>query len=319
MFYLSKNSEVLTPDGWLKAEDIQKNSSIIQYSESKKALIYDAIENINKKFSKEIISFEAKDFGVETHPKGNIVYDNKNYKALALVGKDIYESKWPLMGGMSNQKIDLPDAIIKLIVWVVGDATLIGNNESSKSIQFKLSRPEKISRLESLLKELKIDYKKSKASKSGENKKQPYYLRITGQPAESIYKILDGEKEYPEFLRKCDKDQIRIFIEELKYVDGSEIDNGILLTSSVKDDIDKVQELCTLHGIISHYKGHEQGKEALGDKTTYKLYIVFDRPEKDYQIDVKNSSYNDYIYIIDSNNNGLVTRTKGKVGVLFNE
>jgi len=62
------------------------------------------------------------------------------------------------------------------------------------------------------------------------NKKQPYYIRITGKYAEYIYKILDGEKQYPEFFRKFDKNQIRIFIEELKYVDGSDTDNGILLT-----------------------------------------------------------------------------------------
>lgn len=308
--------EVLTSEGWKTISDIKKSDIVLQLNSSQK-LVFSKIKSSKKLFSKDVFEFDSKYFNVVIPGNSKFYYNKKLVKPQDLENIKMLDKYIIEYSGVQNKDIDISDDYLRYIVWVVGDGTLIGSKKESKRVQFKLSRPEKIKKLEALLKKLNIEYTKSKSKKSGENKKQPYYIRISGDFGKKVFDFLDGKKEYPIQFRQCSKKQVDIIIDELQYVDGSTIDNGVLLTTSVTDDIDKIQELCAMHAIPNYCSSHAQGKEALGDKTSYKLYMETKTVGKDNEITITKKSHNDYVYCVDIVEKALIIRNEGKIGVIF--
>jgi hypothetical protein len=216
---------------------------------------------------------------------------------------------------------------IRLLVWVLGDGTMVNNNKyvpgSTKiRIQFKLSKQRKIDRLRELLDTMGVAYTFAKATMSKTNKLQPYYIRIYGDDARCIYTLLGGQKHFPGWVRQLSRPQVKVLIHELGYVDGSFLnDEKVILFNTVdKCDADMVQELCVRNGMISTVFVKKQDKNAFGTRDIYKTYIYMDpRHSQSLPVHVTvDDEYNSDVYCVTMPEGTLVTRLNGKICITGN-
>lgn len=170
--------------------------------------------------------------------------------------------------------------MIRLLVWVVSDGTMVdgrkydGPKSPKRRIQFKLSRPEKINRLKSLLRAMDIPFTFKTATRSGVNRLQPYYIRIYGDWGRRIFDTLLGVKEYPDWFLGLSAHQCLIVLDTLTHTDGGWLWRKIRWTTTNPRDAANISELCKRHGIVVEIRIREKASGFANGKIQY--HVVFD-------------------------------------------
>jgi hypothetical protein len=152
---------------------------------------------------------------------------------------------------------------VKLLVWTVMDGTIIDerkyNPKSNKRrVQFKLSRPEKIEKLISLLGKLKMPYTIKECAKTGVNKLQPYYIRIYGDAARDIFSELENIKTFPDSFLSLPINTKKEILKTILDTDGSKKGRKVYWVSSDKNNARVVKGICDELGETFEYKGERK-------------------------------------------------------------
>jgi transcription elongation factor Elf1 len=319
-----KNTEVLTrKEGWKKISLLNLEDEIIQYNISNKNFSYSKPLNISSHEAEELIHLESWHHKQVVTLNHDVIYKNEKIKAYKLLEiGDLKQKDFPLFGKFDQLGIDLSDELIKLLVWVVSDATMIDETKygkkNSRRVQFKLSKERKINRLKSLLNKLNFNYTYKICNKTGCNKLQPYYIRIYGKYARFIFNLLNSKKEYPDFFKNLNSHQTKILLKELSKTDGNKKDNRISYSSINKKDIDLLQEVLIKNNYIT--KVYTKNYPASGFNSIKKQYIlvVFLNLKCNYKINIKKIRYNDQVYCVEVPDGAILTRHGGKIGISGN-
>jgi hypothetical protein len=165
------------------------------------------------------------------------------------------ESKMILNGLYTNNGVIIDDNMIRLLTWVIMDATIVDDrkyniNSIKMRIQFKLSKDRKIKSLTTLLDYMGVSYTLKPCTKSNSNILQPYYVRIYGDDARKIYDQLCGIKEIPSVWRNFNCNQVHVFLDTLKITDGCDKYHKIEWRSTNKVNVDIVFEMCIKNNIV---------------------------------------------------------------------
>lgn len=156
-----------------------------------------------------------------------------------------------------SKKDNIESNWIKLLTWTIMDGTLVDGSKyakhpeksSQKRIQFKLSKTRKLVSLMKLLNDMKVPYTVQEATKSGENKLQPYIIRIYGDEAKEVFARLKGNKTIPDSWGKFDRYQMNIFLKTLEETDGCRTYNRIAWAAKDSNSMGVVKSLLKNHGI----------------------------------------------------------------------
>jgi len=146
---------------------------------------------------------------------------------------------------------------IKLLTWTAMDGTMVDSskyaknpaNSSQKRIQFKLSKTRKLMSLMGLLNEMKITYTVKAATKSGENKLQPYVIRIYGDHAKDIFSRLHGSKSIPSEWADLTYENAQVFLQTLEETDGYRDHDRISWAATDAGSMNTVKALLQKHDI----------------------------------------------------------------------
>lgn len=183
------------------------------------------------------------------------------------------------MPTVSPIKGSVTASMLRLLVWIVCDGTIVDDSKYNptsckKRVQFKLSRPEKIARLQHMLVTMKMPYTFKPATMSATNKLQPYYIRIYGDYARHLWGLLEGRKEFPEWMLNLNADELQVLIEELSVTDGSRRWNKVQWTTTSMHDVEIVGCLCAKHCIAFTFRSVEHASGFKHDcKTQYRVTI----------------------------------------------
>lgn len=171
--------------------------------------------------------------------------------------------------------------LVKVLVWVLMDGTMVDNrkyieNSIKRRIQWKLSKSRKIDDLCKLLSSLNIPHTVRSATMSTYNVLQPYYIRIYGDWGRKIFELLDGKKDFPEWMMKKDKDYVDAIMSTIKITDGYKFYRRIIWGTSNPQHLDFMKRFCELNEII--YSRHKDYFPAKGfnKKPQMKLSILYD-------------------------------------------
>jgi len=318
---IAKGSDVLTKDGWKDIEFITNEDLIAQFEINTGEISYSKPINYIKKYAKDIISIESFHTKQMVTLGHNIIINNNKIKASEIIQKQINENDFRLTG-FCNNKYNISDELLRLLVWVVCDSTIVDNsiykpNSKKIRIQFKLSRQDKIVRLTKLLNNINFPFTIKECKKGKFNKLQPFYIRIYGDYSRKIYEMLNSKKCFPNFFRELSIEQKHIVLSELEFTDGHRCSNNRITFSTInKSDADIIQELCITSNKICTIKQSKQHINAFGKKNIYKISIS--DIIKNYKVNSKIINYNDDVFCFTMPLGTLITRYDGKVAFTGN-
>lgn len=328
---VSKNTEVLTEDGWRYIAEIIENNELInvaQFDIGTGEISFALPEEYIKTYAKELIVFDGNNTFQEVTPKHDVIINNKKVKAETLVGAPLKEKSFRLFGNY-NSTVNISNAMIRLLTWVVADATMVdytkyNKNSIKKVIQFKLSKQRKISALTAHLTDMGIPFTFKPAKKSGVNKLQPYYIRIYGDAARMIFSELNNKKELPSNWRFFNREQLGVFLETLVITDGSilapqETSIGMLFNTTNILDANVIQQACITNNVMCKISPIGKGNIGKVHLEQYRCRIhtyteFFNAPN----INVSKILYEDYAYCFKMPLGTIITRNKGRVSFTGN-
>lgn len=148
----------------------------------------------------------------------------------------------------------LTDDLLRLLVWIVADATLVdhrkydGEKSVKRRVQFKLSRPEKIRGLCELLDRLKMPYTCKPCKRTGVNVLEPWYIRIYGDSSRLLFGLLEDVKEFPWWFTEMDAKQFGIVLETLGHTDATVRGLKLYWNTTSENDMKVVKWLSNGHG-----------------------------------------------------------------------
>lgn len=323
---LSKDTEILTENGWMHVEDVYnlgKSIKIANMDLENHFIKFNFPLESYRTFVEKGIEFSGKYISQFVSPEHNIIVNGKKYLAKDFLGKKIDENDFIYFGN-TNNKIELDDNWIKLLTWVIMDATIIDYNKRNPNsqkctIQWKLSRNRKILALEQLLNNMEIPYTKQVCKKYGLNKLQPYYIRIYSDSARKIYNLLNKEKTIPKEWKNFSRKQLETFLDVLKITDGSECENNKCTWTTVdKNAVDVIQEACIKNGIAFTYNNINCKSGFDNGKIQYSCRICPRKKENTYYINPEEKEYYDNMYCWTMPYGTLIIRRQGKVCITGN-
>lgn len=324
---LSKDTEVLTESGWMFVEDVykEKNKKIANMDLKTYNISFDYPLQSYCTFVDKGIELSGKYISQFVSKRHNVILNGEKIQAKDILGKKIKENDFICFGNTKRQNgIDISDNWIKLLTWVIMDATIIDFNKKNPNskkctIQWKLSKERKINELESLLNKMEIPYTKTFCKKIGINKLQPYYIRIYSNSAREINKLLHREKTIPGEWRYFSEYQLNIFLQTLKITDGQSDGKGKIRWNTIdKNAVDVIQEACIKNGISFVYN-KEESKSGFGSKNEQYLCRICPRKKQSiYYITPIEKDYYDNMYCWTMPYGTLIIRRNGKVCITGN-
>lgn len=329
---LAKDTEVLTENGWINIEKVYNDKGSIKLAnmDLRTNLIeYDTPIKKIRSFKDKVVNISSTNVKQNVSLDHDLIIRNKKVKASDIIGKAVKESDFTLFG-TSDSAVAIDDNMLRLLVWVIMDGTMVDYskytpNSKKKRIQFKLSKQRKIDSLCKLLDDMGYPYTIKEATKCGENKLQPYYIRIYSDWARTIWNALDGKKEIPSEWRNLSLGQSIVFFETLSVTDGTIVEhngnNPLSWTTTSKHDLDVVQEICVKNNKYCKFSTRTRsGFTASIKKMQYNLMIQDVKWNKysSQNVDIAINDYKDYMYCFQMPHGTLITRTSGTVVITGN-
>ena len=322
---MHKDTEVLTNNGWKLLKDVDiLSDKVAQYDLNTNEISYaEPFEKIEN-YAKQLIDIETFDTHQVVTFNHDIIYECRKIKAKEIFNiKNLEQNKFTHYGMKDQVEYNIEDNVLRLIVWIVTDGTIVRfENSLKRRIQFHFTRNNKIERLRNILNEMNIKYSYYPCKHKKPlppNKQQDYVIIIYGQEARNYDDILNYKKEYPEFFAELNRRQAEVVIEELKHTDGREVSKlKVSYLSINKNNVDVIQRMCITNNMscTMNYKDNYSGFKKGGRiyELTIKPYMQF--PSYDVKTNV--IDYNDTVYCLTMPLGTLVTRYNGKVVITGN-
>ena len=314
----SKNTEVLTNNGFKLFRDLDDTDLVAQFDDVKNISFAKPLEIIKKNYNGDIYSIESNYTKQVVTDGHDVVINSEKVKAKDVKVSDI--KNIPTSGELNNKEYDISDDMLRFLVWVVCDGciftTKIINNTKTR-IQFKLSKERKLVRIKELLDNINAPYTFKEATKSGLNNLQPYMFRIYKKEfVNPLLSLLGNKKEFPLWFRKLSKRQVEVVIDEIAVTDGSLSKEGrISWVTTNKHDSDLIQEICVCNGIdvnISMYNNQGGFENGLPQYTSR---IQKNKKETNLSMkSIKVENYVDDVFCVSMPLGTVITRIDGKVG-----
>lgn len=248
----SNDFEYLTDSGFKKYEDVKDSDLLMSLNMETGFLEYCPILNrISREVDEDLVYIKNRKIDSLTTDKHNIVVESskRKHNKFELVPADqiVGRQKIPLSGLVEKEPYSISDDEIRLIVWLITDGsvdTKTGKNGRFFSgLRWHLRKPRKIERITKLFDRMGIVYS-NHLQKTGKTKiRMSNFDKYTKKLLE--WCVIDFKKHLPLFLRKLNKRQFDVFLEEYGHTDGYfHGKRSIQISTQHKREADFIQELC---------------------------------------------------------------------------
>ncbi len=314
---IQEDTEVLTTQGWVAAKYITQNHCVAQIDLKDNSILYAQPLAIAARES-NLVSIQGNMHDELVSDNHHIVLDGKRTPIKYLIGTSISQDRFLYAADSKSKGVEISDNWIRILTWIVTDATLVRKSETQRRIQWKLSRQDKIDNLEALLQSEGIHYTKRKANFSTHNVLQPWYICIHGTKAREICGMLNDIKTYPQKWLNFNKNQVQIFIDTLHQTDGRVHFNHTILSTSKKEESEFLLRLFFNTGVPAKVTVKTQRKGAFKEGSTIYCLEIYEKGvyNRNY-VSIKEAGRGNVI-AIQMPHQTLVTRRNGKTVVTGN-
>jgi ribonucleotide reductase beta subunit family protein with ferritin-like domain len=318
-----KETELLTATGWKNVTTLSMNDKIAQYDiKSKKITFVNPLKVVSYDYNGKLHYYNSSTTNICVTPNHDLVLihpkTKKAQKKKSMEGKWGRNYLYPI-AGIGDGKQDTLSAYEKLLIAVQADGTLRGlcpqSNKTWKTCDINLKKERKIKRLESLLKQSKIEFSK----RITEDGFTLFTFCLQNQTDINLVKSFECFN-----LSDFSVEKAKEFIEELIFWDGSA---NRLWYNTNKQAVDFVQAIAVLGNISAQVSMNRTKEESLKNKlpqgTTPKtakdcFVISFsDQVNRTYPHRVE-VDYNDKVYCVSVPTQNIISRRNNKVAITGN-
>jgi ribonucleotide reductase alpha subunit len=324
-----RDTEILTDCGWKFFKDLStiglnnikvaqvNDDETLEFVKIENYFEYDVSENlIWFKDSKNIDLLVTKNHNmVYKQEKKNISIDDQGNKKYKRNVKDKFYTKTadecPLHRDVKYlHAAYLPNLGLKLSNWekiliaTQADGSYVKN--SPNAIKYRFSKKRKADRLKYLLESLDIKYSYSYYHK---DKTHNFYVNFQKRLPKTLEWVNVSDKSY---------DWCVDFISEILEWDGSKAsDNSGVYSSIIKDNVDKVQEVCAVSGYKSYTRKNDIENEPT-KSTIHSIYISRGNYFGVEKLEKQEVFYSGKVYCVEVPSHKIIIRRSGRTLVCGN-
>lgn len=309
---VDKDTEVLTPNGWIKVSDY-KDEEIMVYNVNQTMHFEAPIKWNQFDVDQELIYFSGPDINqYVTSNHRMLYYANDEYQLNNAEYLYHYKgARIPTCGNFIGGDINLLDDEIRLIAAIQADGSIQGEH----TVIFHFAKARKVKRLEQLLNNLKIKFKK-----------ESYYEKTYDHPdrvkyiIRNIKHLIDylDNKKFNYNLLKLTERNLRVLLDELENWDGSvgltktNQETKITYLSEELQNIDFVKTLNHILGFRSNYNQEKNGCYRCSIKSNRTLAKLSEKNKP------KKINYNGKVYCPTVSTGFFLIRRNGKISITGN-
>jgi len=301
--------ELCTEDGWKPISQINEGDKVMAFDPNTDSCQFETVERTVKNlFDGNLIETKGKAFLTLTTPghEQSVKYGD-NIKRVRIDEMEIkYNMSLPVSGNIKEGEGLSP--IERLMIAYQADGTHIYTSKKTgiNTYRFAFRRQRKIERLEWLLKECGIEYKKFENYRGD--------INITFQVNFELGKGFDWFNPY------ISKTKNEEFLEELTQWDGWKNEEGCHWEHPNASTIDKIQIAATLCGYSASFFNLEKGSTASGKKRKNQIRLRW-KINKTWRNTIpsfENVKYEGNVYCVTVKSGNVLTRYKGIVSISGN-
>ena len=315
---VTPDTEVLTDNGFILASEVNTDTLVGSYSLDGKTLGFEPPVNLTVFEDQPLIKLSG-DFRDEVVSAQHRIDIDGELQCIAdYADTKIRQTRLRNSLSLDGSGVDLTDDEIRLLTWVVCDATIVHKSDTNKRIQFKLSKERKIESLTALLDGMGYKYTLREATKSPSNKLQPYYICLYAEEALKVCTLLSGVKQFPVSFKNLSRKQVDILLSTLAEADGNYHFNKINWGTTSKNDVDIIQYACFTNGIPFAYTEKENCSGFTGGKLQYHCKIAYNGLYVGRYVSVADLHQTGKVVAIQTKRGTLITRRNGRVNFTGN-
>lgn len=270
--------DFLTENGWKNVKDISEGDRVCQYNADGSLEFVNPLRVIHKEYEGEIVEYNVGNVSYSVTPNHRMVYLDSSNELTIKLAKDSSGSNWNFItSGELSQNVthEVKDEEIKMSVALQADGYKEAKAKGN-AFQIQLSKERKINRFQEINKSLGNKFHEIAPSIGGGNNVKD---RRRWRSSEVPTPLLDGTKEKNfvlSTLLSLSLRQRKVFIEELKFWDGSDYSNNgsgnFLYSTTNKHNVDVVLAVAALSGYTTTISQIRDGRKETY-KTQYKVMI----------------------------------------------
>ena len=308
-YCLTGDHEVLTPEGWVRLERLQKDVPVMDWSPEGMQFSM-PLEYYEPEYDGALMAFDGKVSFVATPDHKVLVFDAyaQNYKTFLL--KDLPRNSGALRFISAGLKLDgetLDEDLARLLVAIQADGSWLWNADGTLSgCRFHFTKERKFLRLEGILTAIGL----KRTYWQTEN----FSLRIHAcDELHAIAKLLGKAKLWGNWLLQLSHETLSVIVEELRYWDGAV--NDTLYSTSIPSNAEWLQTaaaLCDYRGSI-----HQQDGWATDKKQT-RLFYTKTTKHAVHLHEESRQQYKGKVYCLKMRSGFFLIRHKGRISVTGN-
>lgn len=268
-----QETKILCEDGeWKSFGELSYSDKVAQWDEGEVKFVFPN-QRIWQDYTGKMIKVSGQNLDMLLTLNHRVIYvDRRNpEKSKTILANDLNnrnsDQRIPSSGTLYSFPKGLDTDQIRLIVAVQADA----NISKSRAIRFTFVKQRKCERLEQILHSCNIEYKKSFQERKGRLEHR-YYIPFK-QLNFSLFDYIGPEKSFTKEVMYLGLEERLIFIDELKYWDGTIKKNeDVVLDSRDEYSIQICKTICDISGIASSYSSFYKYTH-FGNGMYYRLYI----------------------------------------------
>lgn len=243
------DTEVLTPEGWQRLDSLQEGTAVMQWSPSDESMSWAVPSHIVRKHSNELLEWDTTYHQGAYTPEHRVFYqtvDTPQWRvatAQEVAARGPNNTRVPTAGILAGGLDVLTAAEARLLEAIRADGSL---RAGTSAVMFRFTKQRKIQRLQALLDELRLSYRKARGGAA---------ITLYVHACETLSRLrtwLTASKGYDMRLLQLSQAARESILDELRFWDGS--------ASKNRDDTFSISTACPTTADTLQALAHTCGK-----------------------------------------------------------
>lgn len=302
------DTEVLTPDGWVRLDSVSVGDRIAQWENGKVSFVATKAMHAYA-HDGELNAFEANHVHqITTDGHRMLLVNDQTGKQKVVLAKD-FEAKthWhiPTSGKYQQERNygNLTPAEIRLLVAIQADGTVDGYD----NLILRVDKPRKIARAEEILGKLGLKFTRTNRG---------FFIHKSNFVAQRIAKMLGRKKLFGPYLLNSNQESLQAFVEELPHWDGFAAKKQYFTTEG--ENARWVQTIAHITGARATVHERPPHEAGFGKKNLF--WVMLGKAQGTSLVSIKKSKvhYSGNVYCPTVPSGFFLVRSKGKISVTGN-
>ncbi len=321
---ISEDTEILTPEGWKKHDEIKEGDEIKTLNLQTKEIENKKVKFIfRRKYKGKMYRLMNRIQDQLVSPQHRVLRKKFNTQRYVLEPiEDVLKLKSPIIvpiaGKNQNPDAKISDEQIKLMAWIISEGSVErpGKYRCCHRVsiyQSKIKNRKYYDEIINLLKGYKLEYTNHPATSLGDEVQQ---IRLNAESSRKIhqwFRTRENVHFIPEYLLNLSARQSKLFLETYLRGDGKE--NCKIATSDL-GLLDDLERIIVNAGYGFTVRRQKPIPGTVGKKDIYILRII--RHPETYITKIKRINYEGIIWCPQTENGTIIARRKGKVFITGN-